>query len=98
MKPDAFADAVVTLVKRALAGPQAHLQSLEQRVTDLEARDRRVKAGLAYCGTWQRAMTYTRDQGTTHKSQLWIVVSDTTRDEPGTSGAWQLADKNEGAR
>ena len=83
MKSDAFVDAIVSTIKRSLEQPQARIAALEQRIAQLEAAPK----GLTYTGTWQRAAEYRRHQGVTHKSQLWVVVSDATRDEPGTSGA-----------
>ena len=39
MKPDVFADLVVGVIKKSLAAPKAHIQSLEQRVTELASRN-----------------------------------------------------------
>jgi hypothetical protein len=65
--------------------------ALEKRVAALEVKPK----SLDYSGTWQRAARYHRNEGTTHKSSIWVCVAETSRgNEPGTSPDWQLAEKD----
>jgi hypothetical protein len=70
------------------------LEELQQKVAALE----REPKGLRYCGVWQRAATYERHEGVTHRDCTWVCVADESRGiEPGTAASdWQLIAK--GAR
>jgi hypothetical protein len=90
LDPDTLATLIADVFAKAFAPRDAHLRSLEQRLQALEVQPK----GLNYAGAWQRASEYRRHEGATHKGQLWIVVVDATRAEPGRSGDWQLAAKD----
>lgn len=61
-----------------------------QRVEAIE--DAIESHGVKYVGVWQRSGEYERGNLATHDGSMWHAVK-TTRDEPGTSDAWQLAVK-----
>ena len=68
----------------------AGARALEARIAALEVQPK----SLDYKGVWQRAADYQRNQGATHKGQLWICLMDARGVEPGTAPAyWQLAHK-----
>jgi len=62
------------------------IQELRDEIAAI--RDRGVK----YVGTYQRSGDYEPGMLATHKGSMWHCVH-ATRDEPGVSGAWQLAVK-----
>lgn len=62
------------------------IQKLQAEVKAI--RDRGVK----YVGTYQRSGEYEPGMLATHRGAMWHCVH-ATRDEPGVSGAWQLAVK-----
>ena len=77
-------------IERACAPLREKIARLEAEVARLDGQHPR---GLEYCGTWQRAMAYSRHQGVTHKGTIWVALTGDVRSEPGTSADWQLAAK-----
>jgi hypothetical protein len=61
-------------------------KALKRRIEKIEDK------GVKYLGTWQRSADYERGDLATHKGSMWHAIA-STRDEPGTSSAWQLAVK-----
>jgi hypothetical protein len=61
-------------------------KALKQRVEKIENK------GVKYVGVWQRSAEYERSDLASHKGSMWHAIR-ATRDEPGTSSAWQLAVK-----
>jgi hypothetical protein len=58
--------------------------------------DKRIKGkgvGLRYRGVWQASDEYALGDFATLQGALWHCCSDSTRERPGTSSAWQLAVK-----
>ncbi len=87
-----LSSSVADVLKDALKSRDERIAQLEARLSALETAPK----SLDYTGTWQRATEYRRNQGVTHKGQLWLCLTDNRAVEPGTSaGCWQLADKRE---
>ena len=91
---ESVATAIVETVVKAIAPLKTRLDSVEAELVRIKAAPKH----LAYTGVFQRAIEYHRHDGTTHRGQLWICVTDSTRGvEPGTSPEnWQLAEKDHG--
>jgi len=93
MRPDAFADAIVSTIKRSLEQPQARITALEQRLARLES-----KPHVKFCGVWTAGAQYAAGDAATHHGGLWIAKAD-TGGEPGKDFVgWQLAVKRGDAR
>src|SRR5688572_1237672 len=86
------ANVIVAAIKKTVAPMQDTMARLESEIVALKLQPK----SLDYCGTYQRATEYRRNQGVTFKSQLWICTSDSARGiEPGTTDHWQLAEKSD---
>lgn len=75
-------------VKQALNERDALIDDLKRRVEQLEA------GGVKYCGTYQRALAYTKGSMVTEAGSAWVAIRGAAEGEkPGASDAWQLAVK-----
>lgn len=65
-------------------------RELEARVEALEAAQRERK----FCGVWQRALEYKRNNFVTFDGSLWVALRDTAGSKPGEHPEdWQLCVK-----
>ncbi len=75
MKPDDFADVIVTTIKRALMGPlvAGRLDALEKQLAELKATP-----SLKFQGTYQDPAQYSPGDAVTRQGSLWACTSATT--------------------
>jgi hypothetical protein len=78
---------------------EQEVKALKQEVKALKQEVEALKAqpkSLDYCGVWQRAIEYRRNQATTHRGSIWSCLTDARGIEPGTAPAiWQLSQKED---
>lgn len=71
------------------------IKSLEKRVEELATRCKTLEEaprGLDYKGTWQRAASYSRNQGVTWDGSIWVCLRDHIQSQPNQDlKNWQLA-------
>ena len=70
---------------------QVQIDALEKRIVELEARP---VSGVQYGGIYDDKKAYTSGQLVTRSGGLWLALSGSTGERPGTSPAWKLIVKS----
>jgi hypothetical protein len=80
-------DMVARQMAKAISdGIEAAVTPLAKRLDQLEKQSAETK----FCGVYQRALTYQRNNFVAEKGTLWCCVKDAPAGRPGESPDWQL--------